>query len=509
MRVWAHRSARASSGVRLWARGVARGGGRRAGFSSGLSPWQWSGWSAQGGESRSGFGAGEVWASRSRRAARGGRPSAEGCLRKSGWLVARGAPDGRSSRPIILNDMRGEMNGLGARRASGRPRGGGSHLPLCQALAGAPAKRQVAQVGDVETKAGRQAGRLAGRQAGSSCWQAAEALRSSAAGSACARWSCESRGRDGAARACASARPSRAAISASSRQKGAVGVVVVLRRPAALRARLCGRPWLRAGGAAGRRSAPAALGRSIRPAPLAPAFGAVGLCCTPRRDVRANFLMRAPTAPSGGSGALRASAGRRWVALGAARFPAIRANLCLNAAAKRKEPLIRHHSLSSFLSWTSLLIGTNEGTHNMTPNTRLHAQHRTSHPRPPPPRPPPRLGGKEMRRWDSEGGAQTRMGGFSCAPRCPAFLTFRDSPALVRQESDGYPVRPVASTPTPTAHSPLLVPPSNAPDPDKPPDVGPLPRTLPPLCPSHTPRPDMHIQDKPGVLLSKEKEKRE
>ena len=46
------------------------------------------------------------------------------------------------------------------------------------------------------------------------------------------------------------------------------------------------------------------------------------------------------------------------------------------------------------------------------------------------------------------------MGGFNDAPRCPAFLTFRDSPALVRQESDGYPVRPVASTPTPTAHSP-------------------------------------------------------
>ena len=63
------------------------------------------------------------------------------------------------------------------------------------------------------------------------------------------------------------------------------------------------------------------------------------------------------------------------------------------------------------------------------------------------------------------------------------------------------------ATPTPTAHSPLLVPASNSPDPDKPPDVGPLPRTLPPLCPSHTPRPDMHIQDKPGVLLSKEKKK--
>ena len=56
--------------------------------------------------------------------------------------------------------------------------------------------------------------------------------------------------------------------------------------------------------------------------------------------------------------------------------------------------------------------------------------------------PLPRPGGKEMRRWDSKGGAQARMGGFSCAPRCPASLTFRDSPALLRQESDGYPVRP-------------------------------------------------------------------
>ena len=52
------------------------------------------------------------------------------------------------------------------------------------------------------------------------------------------------------------------------------------------------------------------------------------------------------------------------------------------------------------------------------------------------------------------------MGGFSNAPRCPASLTFRDSPALVRQESDGYPVRPVASysiadRPFPPPRSPL------------------------------------------------------
>ena len=100
------------------------------------------------------------------------------------------------------------------------------------------------------------------------------------------------------------------------------------------------------------------------------------------------------------------------------------------------------------------------------------------------------------------------MGGFSNAPRCPASLTFRDSPALLRQESDGYPVRTCCSTPTPTAHSPLLVPASNSPDPDKPLDVmGLCPARPRPFCPSHTPRPDMHIQDKPGVLLSKEKKK--
>ena len=144
----------------------------------------------------------------------------------------------------------------------------------------------------------------------------------------------------------------------------------------------------------------------------------------------------------------------------------------------------------------------------MTPNTRLHAPHRTSHPRPPPPRPPPRLGGKEMRRWDSEGGAQTRMGGFVDASRCPASLTFRDSPALVRQESDDYPVRPVASTPTPTAHSPLLVPPSNAPDPDKPPDVGPLPRTPPPLLPlAHTPARHAHTRQTRRPALKRKRKK--
>ena len=123
----------------------------------------------------------------------------------------------------------------------------------------------------------------------------------------------------------------------------------------------------------------------------------------------------------------------------------------------------------------------------MTPNTRLHAPHRTSHPRPPPPRPPPRLGGKEMRRWDSpKEEAQARMGGFNDAPRCPASLTFRDSPALLRQESDGYPVRPAACYPFADRPSPLPFP-----DPDEPMTVASAlrPRALPPPEPPPPPPP--------------------
>ena len=41
------------------------------------------------------------------------------------------------------------------------------------------------------------------------------------------------------------------------------------------------------------------------------------------------------------------------------------------------------------------------------------------------------------------------------------------------------------------------------------PTLGLCPARPRPFCPSLTPRPDTHIQDKPGVLLSKEKEKRE
>ena len=72
------------------------------------------------------------------------------------------------------------------------------------------------------------------------------------------------------------------------------------------------------------------------------------------------------------------------------------------------------------------------------------------------------------------------MGGFSNAPRCPAFLTFRDSPALVRQESDGYPVRPAACYSD--ADRPSRLP---FPNPDEP-MIKPLParpEPLPPLPP--------------------------
>ena len=161
---------------------------------------------------------------------------------------------------------------------------------------------------------------------------------------------------------------------------------------------------------------------------------------------------------------------------------------------------------SCILRAPSLLIIQTQWSLASGPSSQSHTRTRHTAPRA---RPLPRPGGKEMRRWDRKGGAQTRMGGFSCAPRCPASLTFRDSPALLRQESDGYPVRPVASTPTPTAHSPLLVPPSNYSAPTSRPTLGLCPARPRPFCPSLTPRPDTHIQDKPGVLLSKEKEKRE
>ena len=103
------------------------------------------------------------------------------------------------------------------------------------------------------------------------------------------------------------------------------------------------------------------------------------------------------------------------------------------------------------------------------------------------------------------------MGGFSNASRCPAFLTFRDSPALPRRESDGYPVRACRSTrrrpPSRPPMPPSSFPPRILRTPTSRPTLGLCPARPRPFCPSYTPRPDMHIQDKPGVLLSKEKKK--
>ena len=153
-------------------------------------------------------------------------------------------------------------------------------------------------------------------------------------------------------------------------------------------------------------------------------------------------------------------------------------------------------------------------------NKRRHTRHDAKHtiartaphlapaPAAPPTPAPPRWERDEEMEQPEERSETNTYGRVKLCVTLPGVSHFPGQPRPCEAGGcDDYPVRPVASTPTPTAHSPLLVPPSNAPDPDKPPDVGPLPRTLPPLCPSHTPRPDMHIQDKPGVLLSKEKKK--
>ena len=98
------------------------------------------------------------------------------------------------------------------------------------------------------------------------------------------------------------------------------------------------------------------------------------------------------------------------------------------------------------------------------------------------------------------------MGGFSCAPRCPAFLTFRDSPALVRQESDGYPVRPAACYPDADRPFPPPRSPLEFVDPDKPPDVGPPPRTpLPLSAPRTHPGPTRTYKTNPAFCSQKKR----
>ena len=74
-----------------------------------------------------------------------------------------------------------------------------------------------------------------------------------------------------------------------------------------------------------------------------------------------------------------------------------------------------------------MLLGTSEDTHNMTPNTRLHAPHRTPHPAPAPPAPAPP-------RWerDEEMGQQRRStntyGRFQLCATLPGVSHFPGQP---------------------------------------------------------------------------------
>ena len=60
--------------------------------------------------------------------------------------------------------------------------------------------------------------------------------------------------------------------------------------------------------------------------------------------------------------------------------------------------------------------------HTLTP-------HRTPHPRPPPPRLTESEGDGKMEQPEERSETNTYGRSKSCTTRCPAFLTFRDSPA--------------------------------------------------------------------------------
>ena len=142
------------------------------------------------------------------------------------------------------------------------------------------------------------------------------------------------------------------------------------------------------------------------------------------------------------------------------------------------------------------------------PVAHTHTPRRTARP----PTAPPRrerdeeMGPQQRRRhkhvWE---GSVMRHG-----PRCPASLTFRDSPALSRQESDGRLPRTPCNL-LPRRRPPI--PPSSFPPrilrtPTSRLTLGLCPARPRPFCPSLTPRPDTHIQGQTRRPALKRKRKK-
>ena len=136
------------------------------------------------------------------------------------------------------------------------------------------------------------------------------------------------------------------------------------------------------------------------------------------------------------------------------------------------------------------------------PSSQSHTLTRHAAPRA---HPLPRPGGKEVRRWDSEGGVRARMGGFSNASRCPAFLTFRDSPALSRRESDGYPVRACCSTRRRPPIRPSSFPPRILRTPTSRPTLGLCPARSRPSAPHTHPGPTCTYKTNPASCSQKKR----